>query len=40
MLVMHYAVRDKVVAEFGQAGTVKIMQKIVERLKQNFGDVL
>ena len=40
MLIMHYAVRDKVVGEFGQAGTVKIMEKIVERLRENFGNVL
>lgn len=40
MLIMHYAMRDKVAAEFGQAGTVKIMEKVVERLRKNFGDVL
>ena len=40
MLIMHYAVRDKVVGEFGQAGTVKIMEKIVERLRKNFGNTL
>ena len=40
MLIMHYAVRDKVVGEFGQAGTVQIMEKIVERLRKNFGNAL
>jgi hypothetical protein len=40
MLMMHYAVRDKVVDEFGEAGTAKIMEKVVERLRKNFGDVL
>ena len=40
MLIMHYAVRDKVAGEFGQAGTVQIMEKIVERLRKNFADVL
>ena len=40
LLIMHYAVRDKVAGEFGQAGTVKIMEKIVERLRKNFGNAL
>jgi hypothetical protein len=40
LLIMHYAVRDKVASEFGQAGTVQVMEKIVERLRKNFGDVL
>ena len=40
LLIMHYAVRDKVAGEFGQAGTVQIMEKIVERLRKNFGDQL
>ena len=39
-LMMHYAVRDKVVAEFGEAGTVQIMEKVVERLRKSFGDAL
>ena len=40
LLIMHYAVRDKVVAEFGDAGTVQIIEKIVERLQKNFGKEL
>ena len=40
MLIMHYAVRDKVAGEFGEAGTVKIMEKIVERLRKSFGNAL
>ena len=40
MLIMHYAVRDKVVDEFGQTGTTQIMEKIVERLRKNFGNSL
>ena len=40
MMKMHYAVRDKLVDSVGQAVTVQVMQKIVERLRKNFGDVL
>lgn len=40
LLMMHYAVRDKVVDSVGQATTVQIMEKIVERLRKNFGDAL
>ena len=40
LLVMHYAVRDKVVDSVGQATTVQIMEKIVERLRKSFGDAL
>ena len=40
MVVMHYAVRDKMVDALGQATTVQVVQKIVDRLRKNFGDVL
>jgi hypothetical protein len=40
MMKMHYAVRDKMVDALGQAVTVQVVDKIVERLRKNFGDVL
>jgi len=40
MMKMHYAVRDKMVGVLGQATTVQVVDKIVERLRKNFGDVL
>ena len=40
MIKMHYAVRDKMVDALGQAVTVQVVEKIVERLRKNFGDQL
>ena len=40
LLMMHYALRDKVADSVGQAATVQIMEKIVERLRKSYGDVL
>lgn len=40
LLMMHYSVRDKAVVALGEAETMKIMNEIIERLRNRFGDTL
>ena len=40
LLMMHYSVRDKAVVALGEAETVQIMNEIIERLSNRFGDKL
>jgi hypothetical protein len=39
-LMMHYHVRGKAVGVLGEAGTARVVEEIVESLRQRFGDRL
>ena len=40
LLMMHFAIREKSVDEFGQAATAMVEDYVIDRLKQRFPQVL
>jgi hypothetical protein len=40
LVMIHYTMRDKAVAEMGQEQTMKVMDEVLERLRARCGDAL